>query len=817
MRLAHKKWFKLGILFLFTFILNHIVWAQSNPLSSILPKQSYPDSNQSNKDQTEDAEKLRDPGIKNVYDFATQILEFAEDSLDQIGLLGPSTQLNEKLNLLNLKVRQKLLEAGRLGVIGIHTSSKIDELKSALSEIKSDLRMLEEELASKITAGDQLQKTWSARKQEWQQKIRSLPENEAKRAAQELFTDVEKSFEQVSASIDSNLAKIIEAKQQLDATKEQYEILKETIDFQWDKFRNSFWQNNAPNIFAAKLAISSKDLERWFDKITKRPMFDLKLWNSYKLYFLLQILLFALAYSLLSGQKEKIADFELKYSLAKLSPFLLFVFFFTIPNLVFLKNSPPDAFLALCSFFSLLSLWKVAGHVLENRAWNIAFKFSITLFFLLKFMQYLELPASFSRLYLILVSASILFYFGIQFRNFQAKDFQYRFLVICCTLFGFFVFLSQILGYVNLSLHVFESLCISVSLAFLIVMLSKIARDIVKPVIELFLAPRSKMVEAYKANFLGATEKIIMIVSTVFVFLMLFRIWDITNEPQSVVESLFDFGFEIGGTRYTFGLFFLAILVFYIFYKASQFSQVFLSQEIYPRRGMEKGTGVAINRLIHYFIVMVAFLVSCSIVGFELKNIAFIGGAIGIGIGFGLQTIINNFVSGLILLLERSIKVGDTVIIDDTWGTIVKIGLRATVMETLEKSEITVPNSRLVTESVTNWTLSNRAARFEIEVGVAYGSDVDKVKKLLLDVVEKHRRIKKLPKPQALFHAFGDSALIFRVRGWIYNIDEIFEVKSDVHFAIEEVFNKNGIQIPFPQRDVHLHSVTKTNTKKKTS
>jgi small-conductance mechanosensitive channel len=187
-----------------------------------------------------------------------------------------------------------------------------------------------------------------------------------------------------------------------------------------------------------------------------------------------------------------------------------------------------------------------------------------------------------------------------------------------------------------------------------------------------------------------------------------------------------------------------------------------------------------------------------------------VAGALSVGIGFGLQNIVNNFVSGLILLFERPIKSGDFVTVGGVEGTVKQISIRSTEIETLDRQNVIVPNSELVSQQVTNWVLHDPHGRLQLLVGVAYGSDVDKVRDVLLDVAQGHPQVLtdgiSSPRPKVLFREFGDSALIFELRVWIRQIRRRFDVSSEINFGIERAFREAGIEIPFPQRDLHVKS-----------
>jgi small-conductance mechanosensitive channel len=193
-----------------------------------------------------------------------------------------------------------------------------------------------------------------------------------------------------------------------------------------------------------------------------------------------------------------------------------------------------------------------------------------------------------------------------------------------------------------------------------------------------------------------------------------------------------------------------------------------------------------------------------------MSKFAILAGALGVGIGFGLQNVVNNFISGLILLFERPVKIGDTVSINDQWGTITSIGLRSTVIETLDRAEVIVPNSELIAEKVTNWTHTSSVSRIVLPVGVAYGTPLEDVLAILLKVAQEHAEVLNNPAPTAIFTGFGDSSIDFELRAWIADINQRLKVRSELGLAIDTYFRAAGIVIPFPQRDLHLQSIEPT-------
>jgi small-conductance mechanosensitive channel len=232
-----------------------------------------------------------------------------------------------------------------------------------------------------------------------------------------------------------------------------------------------------------------------------------------------------------------------------------------------------------------------------------------------------------------------------------------------------------------------------------------------------------------------------------------------------------------------------------------------LEEEVYVRAGVQRGAAVAISSSLHYALLFLGILLGLAVAGVDFGRITLLAGALGIGVGFGLQTVVNNFVSGLLLLFERPVKVGDTVEVGSLLGDVTRIGIRSSTIRTFDGAEVIVPNANLVTDQVINWTLSDRQRRVDVGVGVRYGTDPRRVMEILLEAARSHPRVLAHPAPTALFRAFGDSALEFQLRAWVASFEISFEVQSDLNVAVNAALTAAGIEIPFPQRDLHLRSV----------
>ncbi|MDZ7639752.1 MAG: mechanosensitive ion channel [Bryobacterales bacterium] len=247
---------------------------------------------------------------------------------------------------------------------------------------------------------------------------------------------------------------------------------------------------------------------------------------------------------------------------------------------------------------------------------------------------------------------------------------------------------------------------------------------------------------------------------------------------------------------------FLAVLVV-----AARTVDSVLRTRILVRTAMDAGQRYALARVASYSVFVVGLVVGLQSIGLNLNTLTVFGGALGIGIGFGLQNLTNNFVSGLILLAERPVKVGDRVEVDGLNGDVVRIGARSTWVRTNDNVVIIIPNSDFTENRVTNWTAHERRVRFSVPVGVSYSSDPEQVREILMKAAVDHPDVLTAPAPDVVFVGFGDSSLDFELRVWTETKVQVPKIlRSDLYFRIFRAFRDNGVEIPFPQRDLHLRS-----------
>lgn len=250
----------------------------------------------------------------------------------------------------------------------------------------------------------------------------------------------------------------------------------------------------------------------------------------------------------------------------------------------------------------------------------------------------------------------------------------------------------------------------------------------------------------------------------------------------------------------------LFLAVFALLLIASKILTRVIDSKVLNRLKIDSGLQYALKRIIHYVLLIISVVFSFQLIGIDFTGLAVIFGFLSVGIGFGLQNITSNFVSGLIILLERPVKVGDRISVGDVQGEIRSINMRSSTIQTLDDITIIVPNSQLIESQVTNWSYGHRRMRIRIPIGVSYNSDLDTVVQALMDVACAHEKVLERPEPVVIFEEFGDSAWNLFLGAWIDDNRDYFTVKSELNMAIVHKFREKNIEIPFPQRDVNFRN-----------
>jgi small-conductance mechanosensitive channel len=336
--------------------------------------------------------------------------------------------------------------------------------------------------------------------------------------------------------------------------------------------------------------------------------------------------------------------------------------------------------------------------------------------------------------------------------------------------------------------------------------------SVLTSVLNLLLARRSaarfRVLTQHAGPLLASVTRVIRVVAiATWVWFTLSKL-RIARPVYLWVKDVLTYPLEAGQISITLGSVLLFLFAVWLAFLVARTVRYVLRDEVLPRMALPRGVGNSVATLTYYGLVIVGLLVALAAAGFQTSQFAIVFGALGVGIGFGLQNVVNNFVSGLILMFERPIQPGDTVEVSGTSGKVRAIGMRATTLTTFEGADVIVPNGTLLSEKLINWTLTDMTRRIDVDVGVAYGSDPRQVLALLVDVAAGTPGISKEPAPNVLFVRFGANSLDFGIRAWTTDFDRWVAIRTEMTARVYEALRSAGIEIPFPQHDLHLRSVS---------
>ena len=381
---------------------------------------------------------------------------------------------------------------------------------------------------------------------------------------------------------------------------------------------------------------------------------------------------------------------------------------------------------------------------------------------------------------------------GEQFRiNFfhRLPNLIYRFLLVSL----FVAPLLVSIGYVNAGQELTKSVILSMGLVITVIIIQDYVVDFYLMVLGEEEDNRDQLIPILLSF-------VLLLVSLPFFAV----IWGVRQQELLEIWSNFQSGFELGTIKLSPGLILGFLIIFTVGYMFTRFIQSALQSTVLPRTSMDSGAQTAIISGVGYVGIFLAAIIAFSTTGLDLSSLAIVAGALSVGIGFGLQNIVSNFVSGIILLIERPVSVGDWIEVSGKMGYVRDISVRSTRIETFDRSDVIIPNADLVSGVVTNYTRGNTVGRLIIPVGVAYGSDTMTVEAILKEIAEAHPKILKDPGPSVVFQGFGSDSLDFEIRAILGDVNWMLSIKSEINHQIAERFAKEGIEIPFAQRDIWI-------------
>ncbi len=367
-------------------------------------------------------------------------------------------------------------------------------------------------------------------------------------------------------------------------------------------------------------------------------------------------------------------------------------------------------------------------------------------------------------------------------------------------------FIANAFGFVALSYVIGNGALGSAYAALVLYTALQIAKSLLTFALRVTPLARLRAVQEHRTLIRTKVETFLKWLAVILWVLATLNLFSVRQTVSEWIRGGLAYTFGYGSIEFTIGGILLFIVTVYAAVLISRVLRFFLEEDVYPRVDLGAGISYAVSTVLHYAVIVGGFMIAIAALGVDFSKFAIVAGAVGIGIGFGLQNIINNFVSGLILLFERPVKVNDTVQIGEHTGTLTQIGLRASVLRKVDGSDVIVPNSQLISEEVINWTMQDERRRIDIPVGVAYGTDPAVVTEILAKIPERYELALQDPPPKVLFTGMGESSLDFELRVWSSS-DGWVGLRSDLVTDVYNALTEAGIEIPFPQRDLNLRSI----------
>ncbi|MHC4166768.1 MAG: mechanosensitive ion channel family protein [Planctomycetota bacterium] len=481
---------------------------------------------------------------------------------------------------------------------------------------------------------------------------------------------------------------------------------------------------------------------------------------------------------------------------------------FVTTLLIYEYEGTPAAWKLANIFVCGISFARLMGGLLEV-SWKRHFVYGVTVFFIAtRLLDVLSFPLPLFRLYIIFASlVGLLFCFWWAGESNRAKESNpHIWLLRLGSLYFAVIIIAELWGKESLALYLYVSLIRSIATVLALMLFMYMIHGGLEWLFR--TSPLRRAAVLHSADTDAVIHRMARFIDVAILGLVvlpaILTVWGAYDSLEEATKGLLALGFNLGSQRITVGLIITSAGILYGSFLASWIVQKLVMDEVLLKRHVQKGVRLSMARLVHYVIILTGFIIALSTFGFDVTKLTIILSALGVGLGFGLQSIVNNFVSGLILLFERPVRVGDTIELGGKWAEIRRIGLRSTTVQTLDHADVIIPNSDLIANQVTNWTLSNRQIRLTIPVGVAYGSDVSLVTETLSKCADTNSLVAKTPAPQVLFLSFGESSLDFELRVWVMDADHRLKVRSELHQEIDRSFREAKIEIAFPQRDLHL-------------
>ncbi|WP_305046941.1 mechanosensitive ion channel family protein [Geoalkalibacter sp.] len=750
------------------------------------------------------------PGLSQVPGLAAEVASQAVQAEAQLPALLDTSWFESQLEQSEARLRQVDQRIAQYGEPATWNIDRLLDTRALLQEERTRLERVLQTLSTRQGEGETLRRRWEERRDFWRQWEKQLAKESAT-LPQETFAQTKETIVRILREADAANAPLVVFQEELTRLLNRNLAHLTRVDGALRELRAQTFQRTGHPLFSLDFfrQFSEGTMAEVHSGLREALRVDPQILRDQGWLLFTQILVvFATAIFILRHRRTAEGTPEWRFILDH--PWATGIFT-SLSALAPLYATPPALWRLMLWVLLAFSAAVLISALVRNPLKRFTVYLLATVLITSMAFQLILLPAPLMRLFLAGV-ALVGMPLGLLLARYNIARHEGKVNVFSLGLrLGAFVcllsFLAQAAGYSTLAAHLLDASIKSVFIGIFAVMAVRLGQGGIDFLREQPLLQKRVFVQRFGAEVaqrLKTLLKIIVWIGALYNFLSVWGIYDSFGEAWA---GLTGFGISVGQVHLTLAMLMLALLVIYLSIQVSWVLRGVLDTQVFPHSSLDRGVSDAIKKLLHYFLVFIGFLLAMSLAGLEMRNFAVLAGAFGIGIGFGLQNIVNNFVSGLILLFERPVKVGDTVVVGTEWGRVAKIGLRSTLIETFDNSELIVPNSQLIAEKVTNWTLTTTRARVILPVGVAYGSDVEQVMEILKEAGEKHSLVLEEPAPSALFMGFGDSSLDFELRCYIGDVSKRLGVRSDLGRYVDRRFREENIEIPFPQRDLHLRSV----------
>jgi small-conductance mechanosensitive channel len=701
--------------------------------------------------------------------------------------------------------------------------NRLVDLRELVKQKKETFEAVNRPVAELVQRLGSLREEWQREAERWNNWRDKLLTEGGPELLNATFADASATISRAADLILSELDATLTIQEQAGILEQQIETLAIDIDDQIIKERRKTLFNDTPSMLSRQYYEQLKDAVLWWETTDKFQAFSLPERETINQHGWIVLLNATLAILLVVGFSRSRHVFEKvkQWRCIAQHPITSGIFLsYMVCALIYEYQGVPNSWKLGAAAAGGIAFMQLTQGIVSAR-WKYHFVVGLIAAILVtRLVDVLGFPIPAFRLYTFVVSLAGVILCSLLVKHLvtNKEPALYAWLFRAGIVFFVLIAAIELMGKKALASYLFVSFIRSVGTTMIFVLLMYLVRGWFE---WLFATPLLK-----QAPTLGPQLKDMLVVRlTRFVDLLIIviaiipailQIWGIFPSLEEATLGVLAAGFTVGGIRITVSLLLVAAAILYGSFLISWVVQNLLVEDLLFKRRMERAARVSIAKLVHYGIILIGILLAVSALGIELSKLTIMVSALGVGIGFGLKDIINNFVSGLILLFEQPIRIGDIVELDGMWAEIQRIGIRSTVVRNFDHADMIIPNADLIVNRVTNWTLGGQQVRLIIQVGVAYGSDLDLVTRTLMACAEDNESVSATPGPQVLFLNFGDSTLDFELRVFV-PASRRLSTKNELNHDIDKRFRENGIVIAFPQRDLHLPELVKTELAQKVS